>query len=314
MGFGYVGCRDALARPWRAPGGVLGACLLALLVMPPGHARMHAGPGVMDGGRRLGGGGAAPLDGFTDPSGAYSFRKLKSTYAGSAIRIRRASDNAELDINFLGFTGFTGAPWDEASALAHCAATSCFARTWYSQDAAARHLEQATAANQPALIFNCTGSLPCLSMTTATMGMSAAGNVTPATGLVSFSIVAARTVFASNCPFLRENGNNNRLLATGAANTWGLGPTGPTLAVTDGAWHAANAVLSPTVGASVINVDGTEATGTGTPNTTAGTPSTFGTASTTCRLGEAVFWDNYTLTPAERAALVGNQRGFWGTP
>ena len=47
-----------------------------------------------------------PLDTLTTPSNAYSFRKLRSAYAGNAIRIRRASDNAEIDIGFSGFC-----PW-----------------------------------------------------------------------------------------------------------------------------------------------------------------------------------------------------------
>jgi hypothetical protein len=46
---------------------------------------------------------AAPLilDQIGAPSAAaYSLRKLRAAYAGNAIRVRRSSDNAELDIGF----------------------------------------------------------------------------------------------------------------------------------------------------------------------------------------------------------------------
>jgi hypothetical protein len=42
------------------------------------------------------------LDTYGGSAVAYSLRKLSSTYSGSAIRVRRSSDNAEQDINFVG--------------------------------------------------------------------------------------------------------------------------------------------------------------------------------------------------------------------
>jgi hypothetical protein len=42
-----------------------------------------------------------PLDRIsTSPAVAYSLRKLKSSYNGNAIRVRRAVDNSEMDIGF----------------------------------------------------------------------------------------------------------------------------------------------------------------------------------------------------------------------
>jgi len=41
------------------------------------------------------------LDLYPTASGAYSLRKLKSTYSGACIRVRRSSDNVESDIGFL---------------------------------------------------------------------------------------------------------------------------------------------------------------------------------------------------------------------
>jgi len=194
---------------------------------------------------------SAPLDGFTTPSGAYSFRKLKSTYSGSAIRIRRASDNAELDIGFLGFTSFTGAPWDEAAAVAHCAATSCFVKTMYDQSGNARDVVNATAANQPALNFSCNGpNKPCAELLDSTDLMSGSATPGPATGVVSIGGVFRRTTGVGLCSVLRQNGlaSSNRIqTANGIANTWTLaGGTSGTINATaaDAAWHTTAGVIN----------------------------------------------------------------------
>jgi len=261
---------------------------------------------------------AAALDNFTAPSGAYSFRKLRSAYAGPAVRIRRASDNLETDINFLGCTGFTGCPWDEAAAGAHCAATTCFGRTWYDQSGAVLDLVQATTANQPQLVFNCTGTLPCWQTTVTTQNLLTAANFTPATGIVSLSAVAMRVGAATTglCNFIQANGTVQRL-AGAAVNQWAArGGGAGTLTVTaaNDVWHAGLAVITNTA-AGVVGIDGTETTGSMVGTTAAGLAGiTGGAGVTTCRFAEAMFWDNYILTAGERTALQTNQRSFWGTP
>jgi hypothetical protein len=65
----------------------------------------------------------------------------------SSLRVRRASDNAELDI------GFTGAGHlDTAAMLSHCAGTNGFVVTWYDQTGNGRNLTQATTGNQPQIV------------------------------------------------------------------------------------------------------------------------------------------------------------------
>jgi len=79
--------------------------------------RMHAGPNMLEAGHRLQG-TIAPLDGggsFAAPAAAYGLRRLKSTYAGPGVKLRRTTGGTQ-DIGFLGFTGFTGAPLDTAAA------------------------------------------------------------------------------------------------------------------------------------------------------------------------------------------------------
>ena len=88
---------------------------------------------------------------------AYSFRKLKSDYSGAALRLRRASDNTELDIGFDNDGNF-----DIASATSFLTATSGFITTWYDQSGNGNHVSQGTEIDQP--YYDATGGplgVPC---------------------------------------------------------------------------------------------------------------------------------------------------------
>jgi len=91
---------------------------------------------------------AAPLllDLVAGAAIAHSLRKVRSAYAGSAIRVRRSSDNAEADI------GFVGIDLDTASLLAFAGSGSAFVVTWYDQSTNAQHATQTTAASQPRIV------------------------------------------------------------------------------------------------------------------------------------------------------------------
>jgi hypothetical protein len=294
------------------------AALYAGVGMFAAQAYVRSGPGVMPHGHhRLAVPSGSPLDAFTVPGGAYSFRRLKSTYAGPALRLRRASDNLETDIAYLGCTGFTGCPWDSAAATAHCAATTCFLTAWYDQSGNARDIVQATVANQPQLIFSCNGSLPCVRQTgSATIGLATVAAITPGAA-VSMSAVARRTSGTLQCVFIKENGGSgNRIVATsGVAAQWGLqaGASSIVGVAAEGGFHAANGVMDGTA-ASVVDIDGVETTGTLAVVATVVAAGMFAVGTGTCEVQEAMWWDPYKLTAGERAGLIVNQRGYWGTP
>jgi hypothetical protein len=87
------------------------------------------------------------LDSFTTSLwGVYGLRRLRSTYAGSCLRVRRSSDNAEQDI------GFSSGLLDTASLLSFIGANSGFIVNWYDQSGAAKNIAQSTAANQPRIV------------------------------------------------------------------------------------------------------------------------------------------------------------------
>lgn len=87
------------------------------------------------------------LDDFPNASAAYSLRRLRTVYFGSAIRVRRSNDNAEQNI---GFT--SGGDLDTASLLSFVGANSGFITTWYDQSGNGRNVTQTTSANQPRIV------------------------------------------------------------------------------------------------------------------------------------------------------------------
>ena len=91
------------------------------------------------------------LDTYSGASAAYSLRKLSSTYNGSAIRVRRSSDNAEQDI------GFLNGELDTASLISFVGSVDGFVTNWYDQSGNGKDALQATQALQPQII-----SLGCL--------------------------------------------------------------------------------------------------------------------------------------------------------
>jgi hypothetical protein len=91
------------------------------------------------------------LDLYPNAAAAYSLRKLRTAYTGSAVRVRRSSDNTEQDI------GFVAGQLDTASLLAFCGAGNGFVTSWYDQSGDARDAAQTTQANQPQIVSS--GSL-----------------------------------------------------------------------------------------------------------------------------------------------------------
>ncbi|MCK0209008.1 hypothetical protein MWN33_13305 [Starkeya koreensis] len=89
----------------------------------------------------------APLDAFAGRiEAAFGVKRLASTYAGPCLRVRRASDNGQLDI------GFAGESLDAAALLAFVGGASAYVVAWYDQTGNGRHAVQTSAAAQPRLV------------------------------------------------------------------------------------------------------------------------------------------------------------------
>lgn len=87
------------------------------------------------------------LNTYSGAAAAYSLRNLSSTYTGALIRVRRSSDNAELDI----YGNYQG-NLDTATLLSFVGSGNGLVTTWYDQSGNGRNGTQATAANQPMIV------------------------------------------------------------------------------------------------------------------------------------------------------------------
>lgn len=76
----------------------------------------------------------------------FSYYKLLSSYKGYCVKVRRSSDNAEMDF------GFVNNYIDYTSILAFCGAGSGYVSIWYNQYASGNNAVQATSGNQPRIV------------------------------------------------------------------------------------------------------------------------------------------------------------------
>lgn len=88
------------------------------------------------------------LDEVPTAAAAYSIRRLRGAYAGPLLRVRRSADNAEQDI-----VATIAGNLDAAALAGFCGLGACFVRTWYDQSPNGRHMNQAGAVNQPAIVM-----------------------------------------------------------------------------------------------------------------------------------------------------------------
>lgn len=127
-------------------------------------------------------GGSSPyvglLDTYSGAAAAYSLRQLSSSYSGSAIRVRRSSDNAEQDI------GFASNELDTTALTSFCGAGDGFVTTWYDQSGNGNDATQTTAANQPQIVSGgsvlTTNSKPSLKFDGSNDGMNLTNSISAA--------------------------------------------------------------------------------------------------------------------------------------
>lgn len=167
------------------------------------------------------------LDSYPSAAAAYSLRKLSSSYSGSAVRVRRESNNEEQDI------GFSNNELDTAALATFCSGTNGFVTTWYDQ-ANSNDATQTTHSSQPKIYDSSTGVLtengkPAVApvslfgMPTGVTGLSDASFFiasinTPASGAGTntrfVSSYAGTGVVASDAFILRKSGSNYQFLTS----------------------------------------------------------------------------------------------------
>jgi hypothetical protein len=148
------------------------------------------------------------LDLYPNAAAAYSLRKLRDAYTGSAIEVRRTSDNAEQDI------GFVNNELDLATLESFCSGTDGFVTTWYDQSGNGRNATQTTSANQSQIVSS--GSV-ILENNKPTLQFNGLGGYQilnrPLTGASAFSVFSTlnvKTAQSFEMIFTQSDGLNNR--------------------------------------------------------------------------------------------------------
>jgi hypothetical protein len=155
------------------------------------------------------------LDLYPNAAAAYSLRKLRAAYSGSAVRVRKevSSVSSETDIGFL-----ADGSLDTVSLLAFASdadSGDVFVVTWYDQSLS-NDATQSTAANQPkivssgAIITEGTSAKPAIDFDGVNDRLSIADpTILPSTGDISlFSVFSGDTASAGYIYSNRTSGDN----------------------------------------------------------------------------------------------------------
>jgi len=86
------------------------------------------------------------LDTYTGAAAAYSLRKLRTAYTGYCVKVRRASDDATQDIDFVNNV------IDTATLESFCSGTDGFVDRWYDQSGNNNNALQSTTSYQPQIV------------------------------------------------------------------------------------------------------------------------------------------------------------------
>jgi hypothetical protein len=271
---------------------------------------------------------------FTDWYGvrAYDAAEVTACIGGTCAKlfnIERASDSQTCDflINTSGGVGDSAncsGAFGSGSLSSFCAATTCTGKTWYTHTGSGRNL---IASGTVSFLASCVnGTLPCFYDNANAGAFASSASFTPASGIVSFSVLCQRNVIGSVIYeyLISENGTTNppanNLSFGGGANAVALqgGTSGDFNATaSDGSPHAVNSVINGASPATFTNVDGTATTGSDVGATGSGNVSVFGNAGGTgiqTIAAEAGFADNIAFSSGQVTSLHSNMSAYFGTP
>lgn len=259
--------------------------------------------------------GAGILDTMgVSASAAYSLRKLLAAYVGSAVNIRRSSDNATQDIGFDGSGNF-----DTASFSSFIGAGSGFVTKWYDQSGNSRDAVQATTTKQPQLVLSDTpNSKPSLAFQLSThRSLAFATNVTIAQPLSMAAYVKRTGNFTTYQGIMTDGAAGSLQLAfngvTGQAFGF-AGGTGIVVAASNSAYHRMWMTAGAITGKVTLNVDGTSGTTSGTTDTHGFSASNI-TIGVTDTVGEELDGNlaEVILFPSSIASTAGTLTSDWST-
>jgi len=288
---------------------LLGAAATLFIPAAPAIIRPAAAQLMQTGaGKKAGGGGGGGYVGPGDVvSGAVVWWGIRAytqaTIGASLIRVRRDSDQAEMDV-----VSAAGGSLNLASVFDSWAGgANVFVTTFYDQSGNGRNQGQATAGLQAQLINTGLGHVHFVRATGGAYLATLAAGSQP----VTLSTVAKRTGNFTNTQGIWGGVSRGAEFGVGA-NTLGVyGGTDLLATAADNTWHALQGVMNST--SSVINIDGTDTTGdagTGYPNTF-WLIGQFGSSFLDGDFREGGAWDA-AWDATQRDDVTANQQTFWG--
>jgi hypothetical protein len=148
------------------------------------------------------------LDNVANVNAVYSVRRIR-TYVGNLVRLRRDSDDAQLDFGY----DINGA-LDSAAIASWLGVANGFLVTWYDQSGNGYNATQATAAAQPQYIASSFGSKPAFRFDSGDDYLSAGSSPSQSNAFTIAGVAATHTT--GSFPMLVCYGD-------GAAEGWNLG-------------------------------------------------------------------------------------------
>lgn len=257
------------------------------------------------------------LDNYTSAGAAYSTRKLRTAHSGYALRVRRSTDSATLDVGFDGSGNL-----DTASMLTFVGAgNDGFVSIWYDQSGNSRNLTAASDAGQPKIVAAGSvvtqGTRPALSFDGSDRLQSGDGI---STGTAVSVFMVCNSTVDGNSYNLFQLGSPNTLLLSHAAG--GAPTNGLSVFPVSGAWsntgininrHAVAGLAGNgsafTAFANADTATGTMGTMTGSVNEIAISGQAPGNLEFVGTMQECVVW--FIDKRADRSAIMTNMNTYF---
>lgn len=216
-------------------------------------------------------------------------------------------------------TGGGGDNGQTAQTFCTVTSTSCTVEIVYDQGSLGANMVNSVVAVEPTLVFNCLGTLPCLTfLASATQVLRSTW--TAQAQPLNYTSVANRTGAFTTLSTVFGSGNSVQLGFNSAVSSIFIfaGTLVSETGHPDSAWH--NVQETFTGASSAINIDGTDTTGisVGTNGLSAGSSaSNIGASGAASNFFTGSWaesgWAAGTWTSAQRGALCHNQYTYWGT-
>jgi len=141
-----------------------------------------------------------PLDSVGSAATAYGLRRLKATYRGYCLKVRRSSDSTTLDIGFM-----PNGDLDVPTLMNFVGSGTGYVTTWYDQSGNSNNAAQATTTKQPTImvsgVLNMINNRPAIKYDGTDDYLSFTRNISD-----DFSILAVYNVVSADNPYYSATG------------------------------------------------------------------------------------------------------------